>query len=136
MTENLLAIITISCAIMAYFAKPSKPFVEILIKPNENFLNKVSIKFNEEYTSRISQLFTRLSFLITPITSQTKSTFSANSNSTQTKSKQLVNGGVIKSNSVTNKIQRKEYYYKYINYKPLNYISDDGTYGQYVIIDC
>ena len=59
---ELLLYITIGFILLACIVKPSKPYFDIVITPNENFMNIVKIKFNEQITNKISSLFVNLSF--------------------------------------------------------------------------
>jgi hypothetical protein len=126
MSENFLSFFAVGCMVIIYFVKPNEPYFNIVINPNGNILNKINVTINESYTNKISEIITKISFWKT--LDNTKSEEIKLSKEKYDQSMQY------KRNSYQKNCQ-KQYLHKYINYKPLEYITEDGEYGQYIIID-
>lgn len=132
MIDHLLTYVTIGFAIIAYVARPEKPYFELVVKPNENFANIIRIKLNEQITNRISSLFVKLSFFRQATNNLLVDKFNDKLNNDKK--------DFVKYNSTTTNAQKMSNFYrnlygKGINCKPIEYISEDGSYGQFVYFD-
>ena len=133
MIDHLLTYITIGFAIIAYVARPEKPYFELVVRPNENFANIIKIKLNEQITNRISNLFVKLSFFRQATTNK----FIDKSNDKKDFVKYNPTTTTPTTSTNNQKISNfyRNLYGKGINYKPIEYISEDGSYGQFVYLD-
>jgi hypothetical protein len=123
MSENLFSICAVGCIVIMYFIKPEEPYFSIAINPNGNILNKVTVKINESYTNKISEIISKISF------------WSSNNNMGTEEIKLAKQQHKQNEKISKKKIPQKQYFYRYTKFKPFEYITDDGDYGQFVIID-
>lgn len=122
MVEYLLLYIIIGFVLSACIVKPSKPYFDIVITSNKNFMNIVKIKFNEQITNKISSLFVNLSFF-------RKSTVNKLFDKFTNKSDNYSDNDTVNKKKISNPNE------KCINSKLVEYITDDETYGQFVYFD-